>query len=189
MVKKNTCVFISGEGTNLKNLIVKSRSYNCPITIKLVVCNEEKAPGIKYAKKNSIPYLLINTKNRGFERKILLSLKKYKISLICLAGYMKILSKEFIKNYRKKIINIHPSLLPKFKGLNTFAKVLKNKEIKTGCTVHYVDEKLDNGKNIVQKSFFIQLNEDQFTLRVKTQQLEYVAYPEAIIKIFRYTNF
>ena len=189
MVKKNTCVFISGKGTNLKNLIIKSRSYNCPISIKLVICNKEKATGIKYAKKNSIPYLLVNTNSRDFERKILLSLKKYKISLICLAGYMKILSREFLKNFRKKIINIHPSLLPKFKGLDTFAKVLKNKEVKTGCTVHYVDEKLDNGKNIVQKSFFINSNDDIYSLQVKTQQLEYIAYPEAITKIFRYTNF
>ena len=102
MVKKNVCVFISGKGTNLKNLIIKSRSYNCPVSIKLVICNKEKATGIKYAKKNSIPYLLINTNRRGFERKILLSLKKYKISLICLAGYMKILSKEFLKNFKKK---------------------------------------------------------------------------------------
>tara|TARA_B100000674_G_scaffold448740_1_gene417345 strand:- start:3118 stop:3687 length:570 start_codon:yes stop_codon:yes gene_type:complete len=189
MVKKNVCVFISGKGTNLKNLIIKSRSYNCPISIKLVICNKEKATGIKYAKINSIPYLLINTNSRGFERKILISLRKYKISLICLAGYMKILSREFLKNFRKKIINIHPSLLPKFKGLDTFTKVLKNKEIKTGCTVHYVNEKLDNGKNIVQKSFFISLNDDKNSLKVKTQQLEYIAYPEAIIKIFRYTNF
>ena len=80
-------------------------------------------------------------------------------------------------------------LLPKFKGLDTFAKVLKNKEIKTGCTVHYVDEKLDNGKNIVQKSFFINFNDNTYSLKVKTQQLEYIAYPEAIVKIFRYTNF
>ena len=79
-------------------------------------------------------------------------------------------------------------MLPKFKGLDTFAKVLKNKEIKTGCTVHHVDEKLDNGNNIVQKSFFINVNDDKYSLQVKTQQLEYIAYPEAIIKIFRYTN-
>ena len=72
-------------------------------------------------------------------------LKKYNISIICLAGYMKIISKNFIKNYKKRIINIHPSLLPKFKGLDTF-RVLNNKEIKTGCTVHYVNEKLDGGK-------------------------------------------
>ena len=188
MVKKSACIFISGKGTNLKNLIIKSRSYNYPINIRLVICNKEKAPGIKYAKINSIPYLLVNTNNKNFERKILLNLKKHRIKLICLAGYMKILSKKFLKNFRKKIINIHPSLLPKFKGLNTFARVLKNKEIKTGCTVHFVDEKLDNGKNIVQKSFFINQNDDENSIKVKTQKLEYFAFSEALIKIFRYTN-
>ena len=155
MVKKNACIFISGKGSNLKNLINRSRDYNFPISIKLVVSDKKKALGILHAKKNSIPFLLIDTKSRNYENKLLKNLKKYKISLICLAGYMKILSKKFLRNYGKKVINIHPSLLPKFKGLNTFSKVLKNKEKKTGCTVHYVDEKLDNGKIISQRSFFI----------------------------------
>ena len=108
-----------------------------------------------HAKKNSIPYLIINTKKRNFENVILAEIKKYKISLICLAGYMKIISKKFIKNSGKKIINIHPSLLPKFKGLNTFERVLKNNEKKTGCTVHFVNDKLDSGKTIIQKTCFI----------------------------------
>ena len=186
MVKKNTCVFISGEGTNLKNLIVQSRIYNFPINIKLIICNNPSAYGIIHAKKNSIPYLIVNSKTRFFDEKILNVLKKYKINLICLAGYMKILSKKFICSYKKKIINIHPSLLPKFKGLNTFSKVLLNKEKKTGCTVHYVNEKLDEGCIINQKSFFVTSNDDENTLKSKTQKLEYFAYPEAIIKIFRY---
>ena len=99
---------------------------------------------------------------------------------------MKVISKKFLKNYGKKIINIHPSLLPKFKGLNTFERVLKNNEKKTGCTVHYVNEKLDNGKNIIQKSFFINKNDSIKILKEKTQRLEYKAFSEAIIKIYRY---
>ena len=183
MVKKNTCIFISGQGSNLKNLIQKSRDYNFPIIIKLVICNNKNSYGIKQAKKNSIPYIVLNTKLRNYENHMLLVLKKYKISFICLAGYMKILSKNFLKKYGKKIINIHPSLLPKFRGLNTFSKILKNKEKKTGCTVHYVNEKLDAGNIIIQKSFYINSNDNEATLKQKTQRLEYKVFPEAIIKI------
>ena len=98
---------------------------------------------------------------------------------------MKIISNNLIKHYRNKIINIHPSLLPKFKGLNTFSRILENKEIKAGCTVHYVNEKLDSGSKIIQKSFLIDANDDPNILKEKTQKLEYKAFPEAIIKIFR----
>ena len=185
MVKKKTCVFISGNGSNLKNLIKRSRDYNFPININLVITNNSAANGIFYAKKNSIPYLIINTKNRYYENEILKEIKKYKISIICLAGYMKIISKNFLKNYRKKIINIHPSLLPKFRGLNTFSRILKKNEKKTGCTVHYVDENLDTGKIILKKSFFIKPTDNIETLKNKTHVLEYSAFPEAIIKMYR----
>ena len=185
MVKKRTCVFISGQGTNLKNLISCSRNENFPIKISLVISNNKKANGIIYAKKYKIPYLFIDTTYQNYENKILLNLKKYKISFICLAGYMKIISNYLIKHYRNKIINIHPSLLPKFKGLNTFSRILENKEIKAGCTVHYVNEKLDSGSKIIQKSFFIDANDDPNILKGRTQKLEYKAFPEAIIKIFR----
>ena len=185
MVKKNTCVFISGQGSNLQNLIAHSRDNNFPIKISLIVSNNKKAKGIYFAKKHNIPYIFINAKIKFYENKILLYLKKYKISLICLAGYMKIISHRLIKNYKNKIINIHPSLLPKFKGLNTFSRILKSKEIKAGCTVHFVNEKLDNGNIIIQKSFFIGAYDDEETLKRKTQKLEHKAYPEAIIKILR----
>jgi len=185
MVKKNTCVFISGQGSNLKNLILRSRDSNFPINIRLIITNNKNAPGIIFAKKNSIPYMVVNSKLRNHDNKILQTLKRKKISLICLSGYMKIISSNFIKKFKKKIINIHPSLLPKFKGLNTFARILKNSEKKTGCTVHYVDEKLDNGNIIAQKSFYINSFDNEKTLKQKTQKLEYRAFPEAIIKIFR----
>ena len=98
---------------------------------------------------------------------------------------MKIISKNFLRSFKKQVINIHPSLLPKFKGLNTFEKILKKKEIKTGCTVHFVNEKLDGGRIIAQKSFYIILNSNLSDLKKRTQNLEYRAYPEALIKIFR----
>lgn len=185
MVKKKTCVFISGQGSNLKNLINQSRAYNFPINIKLVISNNKNAFGINYAKKNSIPFIIVNTRLRNYENHILRFLEKYKISFICLAGYMKIISKKLLRKYEKKIINIHPSLLPKFKGLNTFSRILKNKEKITGCTVHYVDEKLDAGYIISKKSFFIEPDDNDEILKFKTQKLEYRIFPEAIIKIFR----
>ena len=186
MVKKNTCIFISGKGTNLNNLIKKSRDYNFPINIKLVISNKKNAMGIKYARKNSIPIFIVNTKLRNYENLILQVLKKRRINFICLAGYMKILSAKFLKRFGKKIINIHPSLLPSYKGLNTFSRVLKNKEKKTGCSVHFVNENLDDGIIISKKSFFILPSDNENILKIKTQKLEYLAFPEAIIKIFRY---
>ena len=95
MVKRNVCVFISGKGTNLNNLIKRSRDYNFPISVKLVICNKKDALGIKYAKKNSIPFVLINTKKKNYKNAVLYKLKKFKINLICLAGFMKIISKNF----------------------------------------------------------------------------------------------
>ncbi len=187
MVKRNACIFISGYGTNLKALIHNSRDHNFPINIRLIVCNNEKAFGLFYAKKNSIPYLIVNTKKKNYDNYLLNEIKKYKISIICLAGYMKKISSYFIKSFGYKIINIHPSLLPKFKGLNTFERILKNKEKKTGCTVHYVNEKIDSGKIIIQKSFFISKEDNIESLKNKTQNLERKAFSEALIKIFRYS--
>jgi len=185
MVKKKTCIFISGKGSNLKNLISRSRDTNFPIKISLIVCNNKNAYGINYAKKFKIPYMIVNTKNQKYENEVLLNLRKHNISFICLAGYMKIISSNLIKNYQNKIINIHPSLLPKFKGLNTYSRMLKNKETKAGCTVHYVKKQLDSGDSILQKSFFINIEDTETTLKEKTQEIERKAFPEAIIRIFR----
>ena len=186
MVKRNACVFISGYGSNLKSLIDSSRNNIFPINISLVISNNIKSKGLLHAKKNSIPYLIVNTKKRNFENEILNIIKKHNIDLICLAGYMKIISKSFINRCGKKIINIHPSLLPKYKGLNTYERVIKDKEKKTGCTVHFVNEKLDSGKLIVQKIFFIDKYDKINILRKKTQKLEHKAFSEAIIKMYRY---
>ena len=150
--KINIAVFITGNGSNLKNLIIHSLKKNSKYNICLVFSSSSKAKGLKYAKQYKIPSKIINYKNIiNTEKKILKVLKKYKIKLICLAGFMKILSKNFIKKFKGKILNIHPSLLPKYKGLNTHQKVLDNKEKFTGCTVHYVNSKLDSGKIIMQK--------------------------------------
>ncbi len=183
MVKTNTCVFISGKGTNLKKLILNSNKYNFPIKIKLIVSSNKNAEGLKLAKKWSIPFIIYNKSQSLSDYKTLIKLKNYKINLILLAGFMKILSKNFIRSFGKSIINIHPSLLPKFRGLNTFEKVLQNREKKTGCTVHFVTEKLDEGKIILKKFFYINESDDVVSIKKKTQNLEYNAFSEAIIKI------
>ena len=106
MVKKNTCVFISGKGSNLKNLIKRSRDYNFPINIKFVISDNINAYGLKYAKQNSIPFLIINTKKRNYENKIINKLNKYHISLVCLAGYMKIISKKLSVRQAESLVRM-----------------------------------------------------------------------------------
>ena len=184
MVKKKACVFISGSGTNLRSIIKNTRDYNFPIDIKLIISNKKNAKGIIYAKKYSIPYRIISNKEQEFEQSALKYINSKKIELICLAGFMKILSKNFIRNYKGKILNIHPSLLPKFKGLDTFKRVLESKEKFTGCTVHFVDEKLDNGKIILKKRISIKKNINEKRLKQIVQVEEYKAYSEAIRKIY-----
>ena len=150
--KIKTAVFISGKGSNLKNLIKYSKKKTSPIVIKLIISNSQKSKGLKYSKKFNIKKNVINFKKKKLaEIKILKLLNENKINFICLAGFMKILSKSFIKKFKGKIVNIHPSLLPKYKGLNTHKKVLENKEKFTGGTVHYVNSKLDSGKIILQR--------------------------------------
>ena len=184
--KLKTAVFISGKGSNLKSLIKFSKFKNSPILISLIISNNPKSKGLNFSKIYKIKKKTFNFKKKILaEKKILFLLKKNKIDLICLAGFMKILSKNFINKFNKKILNIHPSLLPKYKGLNTFSRVLKNKERKTGCTVHFVNEKLDSGSTILKKMIFINETDDEVILRQKTQKLEHRAFPEAIIKIFR----
>ena len=185
MVKKNACVFISGSGTNLKELLKSSREYNFPININYIVSDTKKAKGLNLAKLYKIPFHVLNLNKIINLEYVLKELYKKKISIICLAGYMKILNKKFINKFNKKIINIHPSLLPKYKGLDTFKRALKNNEKLTGCTVHYVNKKLDSGKIILKKKVFIESSDNEETLKAKVQKKEYRAYSESIISIFR----
>jgi len=180
--KIKTAIFISGTGSNLNNIIKFSKQKKSPISIDLIVSNTLDAKGLKYAEQFHIKKKIFNFKND--EKKILLSLKKEKIKFICLAGFMKILSKEFIKKFNKKIINIHPSLLPKYKGLNTHSRAIKNKDKLTGCTVHYVTASLDSGKIILQKKVKIAAKDNLTSLAKKVLTLEHKLYPAAIMKIF-----
>jgi len=183
--KLKTAIFISGTGSNFKNLIKFSTIKKTPISINLVISNVRKAKGLDYANQINIKKKIFTFKdNKDTEKKILTLLKKEKIEFICLAGFMKILSKNFIKKFDGKIINIHPSLLPKYKGLNTHRRVIANKDKFTGCTVHYVTEKLDSGKIIMQKKIKVTAKDNVFTLAKKVLKQEHKLYPAAIMKIF-----
>ena len=145
-------VFISGKGSNLKSLIKFSKSKKSPISINFIISNNSKAKGLNYAKIFKIKKKVLNFKNKELsENKLLSILKKNNVEIICLAGFMKILSKNFIKKFKGKILNIHPSLLPKYKGLNTHQRAINNKEKYSGCTVHFVKSRLDSGRIVLQK--------------------------------------
>tara|TARA_A100001015_G_scaffold305752_1_gene398941 strand:- start:496 stop:1077 length:582 start_codon:yes stop_codon:yes gene_type:complete len=180
-----TAVFISGAGSNLKSLIKFSKSKKSPISINLIISSNRKAKGLNYAKTFKIREKIFNFKNKkSAENKLLSSLKINNIEMICLAGFMKILSKDFIKKFKGKILNIHPSLLPKYKGLNTHERALKNKERYSGCTIHFVNSRLDSGKIILQKKVKISKKETEVSLAKKILVQEHKLYPKAILKVF-----
>ena len=180
-----TAVFISGKGSNLKSLIKFSKRKISPISINFIVSNNSKAKGLNFAKTFKIKKKVFNFKNKNLcENKLLSTLKKNSIEMICLAGFMKILSKTFIKKFKGKILNIHPSLLPRYKGLNTHKRVLNNKEKYSGCTVHFVNSKLDSGKIIMQKKVKVSKDETEASLAKKILVQEHKLYPKAILKVF-----
>ena len=183
--KTRTAVFISGTGSNLKSLIQFSRTTKSPISINFVISNNSKAKGLNYAKKFKIKKKVLNFKNKKLSEKKLLSILNINnIDLICLAGFMRILSGNFIKKFKGKILNIHPSLLPKYKGLNSHKRALNDKEKYSGCTVHFVNSRLDSGKIILQKKVKISKNETEASLAKKILVQEHKLYPKAILKVF-----
>ena len=180
--KVKTAVFISGTGSNLRNLIKFSKIKKSPVTINLIISNSHLAKGLKFADQFKIKKKIFNFEKS--EENILSLLKREEIKFICLAGFMKILSKNFIKNFDGKIINIHPSLLPKYKGLNTHSRAIDNKDKFAGCTVHFVTKKLDSGKIILQKKIKIVAKDNANILAKKILKQEHKLYPAAIMKIF-----
>ena len=183
--KIKTAVFISGTGSNLKNLIKFSKIKNSPISIDLIFSNTSKAKGLRFSRQFKIKEYVSSFKNpKVAETKILNILKKENIKFICLAGFMKVLSKDFIKKFSGRIINIHPSLLPKYKGLDTHMKAIKNRDKMAGCTVHFVTAKLDSGKIILRKEVKISKRDTPTSLAKKVLKEEHKLYPAAIKKIF-----
>ena len=189
MVKiKYSVQFYLRRGSNLKSIYKYSRKYSSKINLKLVVSNKSNVEGVKFARKKKIITKIDKFKNkRESEKKILEILVKKKIKLICLAGFMKILSGNFIKKFKGKIVNIHPSLLPKYNGLDTHKRALENKERFSGCSVHYVTEKLDSGKIILQQKVKILKLDTPKKLQKRVLKIENKLYPRAIHKILSAT--
>ena len=185
-IKKIKCaVFISGNGSNLKSLIQFAKKKNSPISIELIISDNPKAKGLKFGKIFKISKKVFNYKNKIIaEKKIISEITNKKIKLICLAGFMRILSKNFIKRFKGKILNIHPSLLPKYKGLNTHQRAISNNEKYSGCTVHFVNSRLDSGKIILQKKVKISKFDTAKSLANKILIQEHKLYPKAIRKVF-----
>ena len=183
--KIKTAVFISGTGSNLKNLIQFSFLDKSPIKISLIISNNKRAKGLNFADKYKINKKIYDFDNiKKSESLTLKQLKINNISLICLAGFMKILSPNFIKKFKGIILNIHPSLLPKYRGLNTHERVLRNKEKYSGCTVHYVNSRLDSGKIILQAKVKISKKDTSSSLKKKILKQEHLLYRKAINKVF-----
>ena len=182
--KVRTAIFISGKGSNLKSLIKFSKLKKSPISVNLIISDNTKSKGLEYGKIFKIKKKIFNFKKKFIEKKIINELKKNRINLICLAGFMKILSNFFIKSFKGKILNIHPSLLPKFKGLNTHQRAIENNEKYSGCTVHFVSSKLDSGKIILQKKVKINKKDNAKILAKKILIQEHKLYPRAILKVF-----
>ena len=182
--KINIAVFISGKGSNLESLIKYSKNKKSKFKISIIISSSLKASGLKFAKKFNIKRKIINFNDGKFiEKNLLMAFKKKNINIICLAGFMKILSKNFIKRFEGKILNIHPSLLPKYKGLNTHFRAIQNKESYSGCTVHYVNSKLDSGKIILQKRVKIFKKDKAKSLAARVLIQEHALYPKAINKV------
>ena len=183
-MKKNIVVLISGRGSNLKSIIKATKDKDYPASISLVISDNKNALGLKTAQDNNINTLIVERDTfaniYSFEKNLIEKIIFYNPCLICLAGFMRVLSKEFVDKFRGKIINIHPSLLPKYKGLNTHEKAISAGDEYAGCTVHYVTEQLDSGKIISQQKVKIEKNDNIETLNKKVLEVEHKIYPEAI---------
>mgnify|MGYP001361840688 FL=1 len=184
-MKLAVAILISGSGTNMVQLI-KSMDDNHPAYPSVVISNNSDAPGLEKAQNLGVPTEIINKNyikdnDLEFEKELIKILKLYNVELICLAGFMKILSKKFVNNFKDRILNIHPSLLPKYKGLNTHARVLASNDTIAGCSVHLVTPELDGGPVLAQTEVAIEENETAESLASKVLIEEHVLYPKVLL--------
>ena len=184
---KKIAVLISGRGSNLHALIKSSLNNVFKGSINLIISNNKIAKGIIYAKDYNIKHHIIDSNNHEkkskFYDELLNTVNSYNIDIICLAGFMEILPDSFIQRFSGLIINIHPSLLPKYKGLNTHQKAIDNKDTYAGCTVHHVTKELDSGEIILQESIKIKKNDTAVSLSLRVLELEHLIYSKALKKI------
>ena len=184
-MKLAVAILISGSGSNMVHLI-KSMDDNHPAYPSVVISNNSDAPGLEKAQFLGVPTEVINENyvkdnDSEFEKELIKILKLYNVELICLAGFMKILSKKFVNNFKDRILNIHPSLLPKYKGLNTHARVLASNDTIAGCSVHLVTSELDGGPVLAQTEVAIKKNETAESLASKVLIEEHVLYPKVLL--------
>ena len=187
MTNFRVAVLISGNGSNLQAMIEEFESSEL-VDICCVISNKREAYGLKRASNANIDNYFIDHNQydtrQEFEEKIILTLDKHNPDLVVLAGFMRILSNVLVSKYSGKLLNIHPSLLPKYKGLNTHKRVLQNKEKYSGCTVHYVNSRLDSGKIILQAKVKISKKDTSSSLKKKILKQEHLLYRKAINKVF-----
>ncbi len=183
---KNIAVLISGHGTNLQSIIDHIKAGKLKCNLAVVISNKADAYGLKRAKKAKIPAYFIDHKDiprEEHEKKIIEVLKKHKIDLVVLAGYMRILTPYFIRQYKNRIINIHPALLPSFPGTDGYGDTWRYGSKVGGCTVHFVDEGVDTGPIILQKINPVKENDTLESFKKRGLKIEHQAFPEAI-KLF-----
>ncbi len=188
MSKKLTlAVLLSGNGTNFQAILDSIANGKLKAEIKIVISNNKDAFGLKRAKKNNIKNLCIDHKNftdrKTYDQKLMETINQENVDFIILAGFMRILGSDFVKNFPNKIINIHPSLLPKYPGLNTHKKVLENKDKEHGVTVHLVDQGLDSGPIIGFIKVKVADKEKENDLIKKIHTVEHFIYPKILSEI------
>lgn len=182
--KLNLAILISGRGSNMQALVQACRNPDFPARVSVVISNNPGAPGLAFAQAENIAAEVVDHRNfsgkSDFEASLLDALDRHPVDLVCLAGFMRLLSGEFIKRRQGRIINIHPSLLPAYKGLRTHERALADKAAETGCTVHYVTEDMDAGPIILQKKVPILPGDTPESLSLRVLEQEHLAYPEAV---------
>ena len=185
VAKKRVAILISGRGSNMAALIKAAKAKSFPATIALVVSNESAAEGLQHARKARVPTAIVDHrpfgKNREkFERALHAELEAHKIDLVCLAGFMRILTPWFVNRWNKKMLNIHPALLPAFKGLDTHARALAAGAKIHGVTVHFVVPEMDSGPIIAQAAIVVGENDTPATLAARVIKQEHRIYPLAL---------
>lgn len=185
MVKKRVAVLISGRGSNLAALIEAAKAENYPAAIVLVISNQAGAPGLAYAREAGIATALVEHRGfaddrEGFERALDAELEAHRIELICLAGFMRLLTPWFVTRWSGRMLNIHPALLPQFKGLHTHRRALEAGVKQHGATVHFVAAEMDSGPIILQEAVPVLANDTEETLGRRVLELEHRLYPRAL---------
>ena len=177
-------ILFSGTGTNLKNLVTHIYAENVAATLELAICNRPDAKGLEFCRDNNIPHELIDHTNYSdraeFDAAMQTALQAANIDLICAAGFMRLLTPEFVRHWQDRIINIHPSLLPAYKGLHTHRRVLEAGDKTHGCTVHLMRPEMDEGPILVQRQIDVLPDDTEDTLAARVMEQELIAYPEAL---------